>query len=223
MRLALLHRILEAIDESHLFKQADFEITHKISSGAHALTVTYRAYPAYSISATVVDGVIQGGISPGEIGESEHFRIEGQDDFLKLVRQWLEWIHEELLARPLVRQIEHHGIMIDLLVDRWETLGSAYFSSADGAELRARLDRIEADLAGRLGKLALDDTKLRARLKQVESDVAGLRDTATLERRSRIRRFGRRCAKWIRDSTNRAILKDGMELARKFIGPGPPV
>jgi hypothetical protein len=175
MRLALLHRLLEVVDESAAFKQADFEITHKIASGAHTFTIAYRAFPAYCLTATVVRGTIQGSISPGEVAETEHFKAAGQDEFVRIVRSWLEWTHEELLARPIVRQLEDQGAQLELLFERWERLPAEYFTRDEAAEVAARLDGVQAEIAERLSKLGLEDSRLKARIREIEADVAILR------------------------------------------------
>lgn len=220
MRLALLHRLLEVVDESLAFKQADFEIAHKIASGAHTFTIAHRAFPAYCLTATVVRGTIQGSISPGEIAETEHFKAAGQDEFVEIVRCWLEWTHEELLARPIVRQLEDQGTQLEILFERWERLPGEYFTRDEAAEVAARLDALRAAVAERLTRLGLEESRLKARIRELEADVGVLKKTTyVMNKPSWARMFVRRCTSWIRDANNRAIIKDVTEIARKLLAP----
>jgi hypothetical protein len=224
MRLALLHRILDVIDKSRGFKPQDFEITHKITSGAHAFTIAHRAFPAYCLTATVVRGKIQGSVSPGELAETEHFTADGRDEFLAVVRAWLDWTHQELLARPLVRQLEEQGNRIEVLCEQWERLPDEYFSRGEAAELTERLDSLHGEIAQRLAKLGMEDGKLRARMKDIEADVAFLKSTAQLLKKPHwALALARRCVGWIGDANNRAMVKDVTDIARKLLGPGHQV
>jgi hypothetical protein len=220
MRLALLHRILQIIEESPGFSQGDFEVTHKIAAGAHTFTIAYRPFPAYCMTATVVRGSIQGSISPGEVAETEHFKAIGQDEFIRIVRAWLDWTHEELLARPVVRQLEEQRAQLEVLFESLERLPRKYFTQEEATDLAGRLDDVHADIAGRLAKLGLEDAKLKARMREIEADVGVLKKTTqVMNKPNWARMFVRRCMSWIRDANNRAIVKDVTEIARKLLAP----
>lgn len=154
---------------------------------------------------------------PGEICSSEELGASTHERFLEIVKLWLKHMRSELQTVPQWREQfawrqDIERVLADLADDG---APGEMFSAEEEAELRNRLDKLEADMAAGLEVAIRDQEELKRKTAELHSTVEFLKaqidklDKPTMKKAMMARWFG-----WIRRDDNRKLLKDGVEIVK---------
>jgi hypothetical protein len=228
VRQAFLKELNDALSKSEHFEEHDFKVDWKAANVGYDLTIVYRYDEAYGINAHVGEDIeegkreigIWGTASPGDIGTSESFTIYGRTKFFAYVKQWLGRLRTELQAVPVNRIVEEQRKQIEELIGTFAKLPNEYFSRDEAEVLKARLDALEQQMVEVIISNAAEDEDVSSRVSNLEQDFTVLKEhVQTLKKPGWTRAFATRVAKWMRDSDNRKLLADGVEITRRLLGP----
>lgn len=157
-------------------------------------------------------------INPGEICESEQLGASTYEKFLDIVRKWVSCIHNELRSAPQWRELNAWRDDVEKMLAELEQSAEGageHFSSEEGAALRERLDKLEAEMAAKLQEAVRDQDELQRKTAELHATVEFLKgqvellDKRTMKKAMMARLFG-----WFRREDNRKLLKDGAEIAK---------
>ena len=222
MRTSLINAIYDRLAIGQ-FQAADFTLTNRDTGRGYEFAIVYRYDPRFKLQGVISSNgeTVSGTISPGSLSIGETFKVEGHSEILSLVSTWAGRINEELVAIPMARKIAEQEREIDKLIAQWQVLPDEYFTRDEAEELAHRLVILEEDLKIRIAALDMDEKKLKARTSEIERDIQFLKTQLENQKKPGwARAFATRCVAWARDSENRALLKDGIDIGRKLLGDG---
>lgn len=215
----------------------DFEIKESTSDdGTHDLRITYRPEPTLRFHARITpsdDGALKAPANysflveaaPGVTFQEQRLSVTNPGDLMNSVRAWVERIEEDLKARPLYRAIEEQHAELDALARGYEGLTEEFFSREEADELAGHLDDLMARMTEHIRATTEKQEDADASIRELQEDVRVLKERlAELSKAGWVKTLVARIGKWLRDPTNRELLKTGAEVAQSLLrlGPGGP-
>jgi len=216
--------VIDELTKTRYFTEHDFVI---VSDGRKdrsiALKIQYRHEPRFAFTAVlpatfVRDGDIFVTAVPGSIAESEQAEVFGKEGLLLRVAQWVEHVRAELKALPTARELERERARIDALIAQVSKLPDEYFTKEEGDRLKARLDELEKRFVENVRTTTKGTGEAKLKIEQLRTEFDMLKATVdVLKKPGWAASFAARCGRWLRDPSNRALLKDGADVARKLL------
>lgn len=222
--------IISTIDRHNRFDSSDFKIEPVKESRATTLTIKYIIEPKYKIvfkipSSTTTNNdsytpfyAFSGSVSPGPLAYEETFSFKGEDGVFERISNWLDCIWEELSSNPIVKQIMNQQEQIDEIFEIFETFDDGYFSDEEAIDLKERLDNLEESLKKQIEKNEQDKKKFDLEISKLHTDIDTLKQTVqSFNKKGWLKSFSGKVFKWMKDSENRKMLKDGYKVIREFL------
>src|SRR5215213_9155877 len=185
-----LHRLLE---QHRFFAPEDFLIEQ--SSTEFGGVVTYRHAPAfrfrvYQTTKRIVTNPILGlghyeeqkrvNSKPGDIAPEEDVEIASSRDLENAFTHWLDNLHEELAAGPVLRQMEDQRRQIEGLLRDVASISEDYFSKEEADEMQTHLTRLQEQFASLIDTNASDKADVERMLTELRETINTLRQQVEL-------------------------------------------
>lgn len=222
-----IQTIGKSIEEHRQFKRADFKIdyeTEKVGSATRVrLEIIYLFEPKYRFLATIpVTNRSFESIDikncPGEMFESETLSIDDSSGLLTVIKKWISRVDAEIKNLPLRREIELQQQQIAEILEQLEDIPGTYFSKEEGETLREKLAELEQKLIDNQKTATQEAATLKANTEQIVKDMSVLKASIdTLSKKGWTKAFVSRTFEWLKDPTNRKVLKAGAEVAKELL------
>lgn len=223
VRTSFINEITNTISASDFFEAADFNISVKATNESYRLQIDYKYNPNFwFVSSIPIEASGQSKISftmtPGEINAKESDTAYGKSGLTGAINEWLGRVKEELLAIPIYRQVQEQSQSLEEMLKRLQTVEDVAFTSDEAQRLKADLDRLREQLIEQIKANAESQAEQDKKIKTISSDVDALKASVeVLNKPNWARAALTRFYKWTKDSDNRGLLKDGVEVAAKLL------
>lgn len=155
---------------------------------------------------------------PGSFTLKEVDVVHSTDEILKQISQWLDYLWEELLSIPIVRELEFQKNEIEKIKGRLENIQDLPFTKDEAENLKSRLDNLEAKFAEKFTQNELSEEDLQSKITELHNEIEGLKSTIfSLNKKGWFKSFISKTFTWLSKEENRKMLKDGTELIRPML------
>lgn len=234
LRAALVRDVLAVLSRKSYFETNDFllsESTPKNSTKVQ-INLRYRHDDAYYFNADIPSQkskkdefgtayLIEGSVCPGEMAYAEKIGVYDKDGLLSAIHDWTVRLHDELSAIPANRQIEEQKRQLEEMLKNFEQLPDEFFSQDEAQQLRQKLDELEKKLVHNIEQTVKDKQELSMKVDAIKADISALKNNLdTHKKKTWVGSLSVRFLNWIKDPTNRQLLKSGVELANNLLTEG---
>jgi hypothetical protein len=222
VRTSFLNEINQAISKSNFFDVNDFDVTTKEDQRAYTLQIQYRFERNFWYVAQIPransDSKISISFAPGEINAKESTAVENRYGLSKSIGEWLMRVKEELLAIPIYRQVGEQREALEEMLNRLKDMEDVAFTRTEADDLKVELDRLKEQLIEHIKTTTKNQADQTQKIQEVSNDVEVLKASVdVLSKPNWARAAITRFHKWTKDPDNRALLKDGVEVATKLL------
>lgn len=231
IRTVLINEINQMILATNYFEANEFIINSTRNNDKYVLQIQYQFDSAYKFIAWIPnqkskdkdsyspDYQISATVSPGEIGETEHFYYVGRSKLFDGIKEWLIRVRDELIAVPAHRQVVEQKEQLEDILTQFPNLDSDnYFSQEEVEELKKRLEEMEAKIAENIRNTVTDQKEQKERLEKLENEIKALKVKLTShKKRAWAGAIGARLIQWAQDPIHRKVLKSGGQEAKTLL------
>jgi polyhydroxyalkanoate synthesis regulator phasin len=232
IREKIYRDIIATIDMHSRFESAEFKIESVPAQRNNdtILSIKYTIDQRYKIAFRIPssmtkdkDGYSQhytfsGNVCPGPLSYEENFSFTDIGGIFKHISIWLDCIWEELSSMPVVKMIDNQQQIINEIFEKLDHVSDDYFSVDEANELKKRLDELEEKLKKQIRQNEEDKNVFEHKIDKLHTDIDTLKQTIhTFKKNGWIKSFTIKVYKWVKNSENRAMLKDGYAVIRDFL------
>ncbi|MFN8308863.1 MAG: hypothetical protein U0T73_02770 [Chitinophagales bacterium] len=146
---------------------------------------------------------------PGTLTLSEFFSVLGENNFYKLINNWLDNLWEELLAIPVNRQMENQEKILQDIKDKLNDIPDTYFDKEEAEALKTKIDELEKRFEEKLGVEISDKKALKKQLDELHAEFENLKATLhSVKRGGWYKSFFTKTFVWLTKEENRKFLKE---------------
>ncbi|MBL8952042.1 MAG: hypothetical protein JNK82_14760 [Myxococcaceae bacterium] len=237
MRVELMNDVISLIEQTGYFVAKDFVVEHKTSKDAEtsALMVQYRFDGQYLFRAILprrrtktkdspfTAGEFEIGVrlSPGALSSVEEVTYRGKNELLEGIGAWLGCVRGELEALPMARRLQEQEEVLQKLVAAVGDTPDRVPTREEVSNMQQKLKDLESKLTENIHSNFSDKAVLQQKIQELQREFTQLKSTIDgLTLRAWIGTFLVRIARWSTRPENQKLMPSGVEMARKFLGPG---
>jgi hypothetical protein len=232
IRRQLLKELERTLAERPQFHVDDFLIDTELTEAKKEtkITIQYRYDEHYRFIAILPRSktepehsilksyAIEVGMSPAELNDRESFRVEDKSGLLKTLRDWTGFLQEELETIPERRELAIQREQLEELFKTVSDMPEGYFSKEEAEAFARRLTDIENKMKHSLAETIQSQEELRQRLGKIQADFESLKKNLHIMTRKNWAKAAMvRVVEWMKDPTNRKLLKSGAGVARAML------
>jgi len=227
VREKILYNIRKALDGHKYFDSTDFNIQMESSS----VKIFYYD-PKYYYSLKIPQESIEHSygqykfiatISPGPVSLNEIIRFSTEDSIYEFIDRWLNYLWEEIQVNPVIKNFKKQGDDINRIFEKLNDLPDEYFSPEEAESLTKRLDTLEKQFKEKLEEVLHDKKELKSEVEKLKNDISALKASLMILKKPSWRRnFVSKAYKWMQNSENRGLLKDGYNMIKNVLPENLP-
>lgn len=156
---------------------------------------------------------------PGEILDVERRKVDGDEELLEELGDWVARLHEELTSEPERREGAARRRQVEDLIAQVEDAPDEPFAPEEVATFREQLDRLEVQLTESIRQHTEHKEDADRQIAALHQDVALLKEQLELLSKANWKKsVAVRMVTWMTDPTTAAMIKSGMNLLRLLPG-----
>jgi hypothetical protein len=223
LRANVVRQILTTLEKNPKFRAEDFSVDQSATGETLTLIITYRYEDSYAFRAMIPltdkqQFVIAANMSPGNLLAEETGAYGSTASLLTGIKNWVIRIDQELQAVPANRELAAQQQAIEDLVETIAGLSDEYFTREEADDLLRRLDELEAQLAQNVRERVTNKKERDSKIERIHADVESLKEKVVVLKKSGwLKAAGVKTLGWLKDPTNRALLKSGAEVTKSLL------
>jgi chromosome segregation ATPase len=152
------------------------------------------------------------------MASTEEVAYTSKTELLSGITEWVIRVRNELRAIPIYRKIETQQQELEEMLKQFSDLPNEYFSQEEAEKLKQKLEQMEEQLKQSLEQSIADKKELEEKVKSLHADMETLRQNLqVLKKRGWVNSLLVKAANWVKDPSNRELLKSGAEVAQSLL------
>jgi hypothetical protein len=216
IRKSLKRRIYECLNDDY-FVTTDFSVIDLSGKGEPDVRIQYLD-SEYVFEIGIYSEGYSCLLRPAEASVSEAWQANSLDEVFGFIQNWKRFLREDLIADPILRQIEKHESALKEIFRRLDEAADEEFRPEEMESLHVRLDELQSRMEQQLSAATTDNVVLKEQLEKLKGQFERLSSVVDQgNRKGFFRRLFGQAAEWMKDPQNRQLLRDGASMATQLI------
>jgi ABC-type phosphate transport system auxiliary subunit len=161
-------------------------------------------------------------MAPGEINNFETFTVKDKAEFLDAIKIWVSILASELEGIPERRELEEQRAKLEDLLKSTSEMADTFFSKEEADSMMVRLQDLEEQMKRQLEEAAKSKEEADIKIKVLREEFEVLKASlGYMTKKNWAKSAMVKVFEWMKDPTNRKLLKSGADAARILLGEGP--
>lgn len=157
-------------------------------------------------------------IAPWQTAEIEKVKFYSKDAFLNGIDDWLKYLEEDLLSKPVNRKIKHFEEQLNEFIVIIEDFDDKYFTEEEAKNLEDKINEIQQAMISNINQLNKKTEEKENMISELKLEIEALKKKIDIfDKKGMFKSFVAKIFQWTTKPENQKLIGDGVSIVKNLI------